>query len=57
MSVHQCPHCPLRYTYRTELEYHLREDHDPTRPTARTLVAATKVAAPQRSKRRIAQVP
>lgn len=28
MSVHQCPRCPLRFTYRTELEFHLREDHD-----------------------------
>jgi hypothetical protein len=57
MSVHQCPHCPLRYTYRTELEYHLREDHDPDRPSARTELVATKTASPQRSTRRAAQVP
>jgi hypothetical protein len=29
MSVHQCPRCPLRFSYRTELEFHLREDHHP----------------------------
>ncbi len=28
MSVHQCPICPLRFSFRTELEFHLREDHD-----------------------------
>lgn len=25
--VHQCPKCQLRFSFRTELEYHLREDH------------------------------
>jgi hypothetical protein len=32
MSVHQCPRCVLRFTYRTELELHLREDHHPPVP-------------------------
>jgi hypothetical protein len=27
MSVHQCPDCPLRYATKTELEFHLREEH------------------------------
>jgi hypothetical protein len=27
MTVHQCPRCPLRFSFRTELEFHLREDH------------------------------
>ena len=27
MSVHQCPKCELRYSLRTELDYHLREEH------------------------------
>jgi Flp pilus assembly protein TadB len=25
--VHQCPKCELRFSFRTELEHHLREDH------------------------------
>ena len=25
--VHQCPKCELRFSFRTELEQHLREDH------------------------------
>lgn len=29
MAAHQCPRCPLRFSFRTELEFHLREDHDP----------------------------
>lgn len=28
MAAHQCPRCPLRFSFRTELELHLREDHD-----------------------------
>jgi hypothetical protein len=28
MAVHQCPRCQLRFSFRTELEFHLREDHD-----------------------------
>jgi hypothetical protein len=28
MTAHQCPRCPLRFSFRTELEFHLREDHD-----------------------------
>lgn len=26
-SVHQCPCCPLRFTWKTELEHHLRDGH------------------------------
>ena len=33
MAVHQCPHCPLRFSFRTELEFHLREDHERGRRT------------------------
>jgi hypothetical protein len=29
MTAHQCPRCALLFTYRTELELHLREDHQP----------------------------
>ena len=28
-EVHQCPRCELRFRYRTELEYHWREEHEP----------------------------
>jgi hypothetical protein len=28
MTAHQCPHCALLFTYRTELELHMREDHE-----------------------------
>jgi hypothetical protein len=27
MSVHQCPKCELRFSWRTELDDHLREEH------------------------------
>jgi hypothetical protein len=27
MSAHQCPRCPLLFTFRTELEWHLAADH------------------------------
>ena len=27
MAVLQCPECPLRFAYGSELEAHLREDH------------------------------
>lgn len=27
LAVHQCPKCELRFSFRTELEYHLRVDH------------------------------
>lgn len=30
MAAHQCPSCSLRFSFRTELDYHLREDHVPT---------------------------
>lgn len=26
-TTHQCPSCPLRFTYRTELVGHLRDEH------------------------------
>ena len=28
-DVHQCPSCELRFRYKTELEYHWREEHQP----------------------------
>ncbi len=28
-EVHQCPACELRFRFRTELEYHWAEEHQP----------------------------
>ena len=30
MTVHHCPQCELTFSFKTELEWHLREDHQPT---------------------------
>lgn len=27
MTIHQCPKCELRFEWRTELDYHCRNDH------------------------------
>ena len=27
MTIHQCPKCELRFTWKTELDDHCREDH------------------------------
>ena len=27
MTVHQCPKCPLRFNFATELDYHCRTEH------------------------------
>jgi hypothetical protein len=27
MSVHQCPKCELRFTWKTELDQHCRDEH------------------------------
>ncbi len=32
--AYQCPLCGLRFSYRTMLSYHVREDHRPQRSTA-----------------------
>lgn len=40
LVVHQCPKCVLRFSYRTEMEYHLREDH-PQRAPAEQAPAVT----------------
>ena len=42
---HQCPKCPLRFSFGTELSWHLREEHRPARPP-RTAVAAQPATAP-----------
>lgn len=27
MTVHQCPKCELKFTWKTELDFHCREEH------------------------------
>lgn len=47
-SVVQCPKCELRFSFRTELEHHLREDHP--QPAAAEQPSAVKVnEAPTRT--------
>jgi hypothetical protein len=29
MTVHHCPQCELTFSFKTELEWHLREEHAP----------------------------
>ena len=29
MTIHQCPDCPLRFRWKTELLAHLRDEHPP----------------------------
>lgn len=45
MAVHQCPRCPLRFSFRTELEFHLREDHDRGRDAEATGDARERAAS------------
>jgi hypothetical protein len=49
--VHQCPKCELRFSFRSELEYHLREDHphhpaEENRPSSATRDDALAPASP-----------
>jgi Flp pilus assembly protein TadB len=62
--VHQCPKCELRFSFRTELEHHLREDHPqpaPAGPASAVKVddaparTATPVAAPARTRAETAE--
>jgi hypothetical protein len=32
MTVHHCPKCELTFSFKTELEWHLREEHDAQMP-------------------------
>lgn len=37
MAAHQCPRCPLRFSFRAEMEWHLAADHAAVdRPAERT---------------------
>jgi hypothetical protein len=46
MSAHQCPRCPLRFSYRTEVEWHLATDHAPRRRLDSADSDAESVAVP-----------
>jgi len=43
--VHQCPKCELRFSFRTELEHHLRVDHPAPVTAGRAAVNAAEVPA------------
>ncbi len=50
--VRQCPCCPIRFLHRTELEWHLREEHPDTHVeyvtrSQRTGANATAVPEPR----------
>ena len=40
MSAHQCPHCELMFSFRTEVEYHVATDHRPPTESPRTTTEA-----------------
>ena len=49
LVLHQCPKCELRFSFRSELEHHLREDHPQpaeVEPTPAVKDAETPVAVP-----------
>ena len=51
LVVHQCPKCELRFSFRSELEHHLREDHPrpaEVEPTPAVKDAERLAAAPLR---------
>jgi len=36
MAVHQCPFCPLRFTFRTEMQWHVDNEHREVKVEERT---------------------
>ena len=46
MPVSQCPKCELKFTYRSEMHWHLREDHPRAKTTAPT--PATEESPPKK---------
>jgi hypothetical protein len=49
MPAHQCPRCPLLFSFRTELEAHLDSDHRPREDDAATDAAPTRVSSDSES--------
>ncbi len=47
MTIHQCPKCELRFTWKTELDDHCANDH----PQFRHEYPVRKVASDQRGQR------
>jgi hypothetical protein len=51
LVIHQCPRCELRFSFRTELEYHLSNDHPSPRTPGRAqetgVDSRPNLAAPQ----------
>ena len=52
MDVYQCPDCPLRFRYATELEDHLRNDHPSFEVTSKTIEDALMSASHRHRHRR-----
>lgn len=44
--VHQCPKCELRFSFRSELEYHLNADHPVPAAVERTSAKPAEPASP-----------
>lgn len=53
MPAHQCPRCPLMFSFRTEVEYHLASDHRP--PSPRTITSDDDADANERCDEQPAQ--
>lgn len=49
MPAHQCPRCPLRFSFRTEVEWHLANDHRPVRTDPKHDAAAKEPSADPRA--------
>lgn len=45
MAAHQCPRCELRFSFRTEVEWHLANDHRAVTPAADTASSDSTDAA------------
>lgn len=45
--THQCPKCPLRFSFGTELSWHLREEHRPAPPRPSEAGAQTATEPPR----------
>ena len=57
LVVHQCPKCELRFSFRSELEYHLSADHPVPASLARTRTQVDEAPAPEPQSARPLDVP
>ncbi len=47
MPISQCPKCELKFSSRSEMRWHLREDHPQRRPAARPSAITVPVRRPE----------